>query len=151
MARQREFDMEEVLDAATTAFWSHGYEATSLQDLMEATGLQKGSIYKAFGDKHQLFMSALGHYMGQGGEGMMRAFDEAPTPKDAVRSFLTMSLRQCACGPTVKGCFMMNSVVELAPHDETVRSFIESFMADEQPKAVALEIFLRRARLQALR
>lgn len=128
MGRPREFDETEALNSAMHVFWLKGYEATSMKDLMKAMDLHKGSIYKAFGDKHQLFMSALGHYMGQGSEGMMRAFDEAPTPKDAVRSFLTMSLRQCACGPTVKGCFMMNSVVELAPHDETVRSFIESFM-----------------------
>lgn len=134
MGRPREFDETEALSSAMRVFWLKGYEATSMKDLMEAMGLHKGSIYKAFGDKHQLFMSALGHYMRQGGEGMMRAFDEAPTPKDAIRSFLTMSLRQCACGPTVKGCFMMNSVVELGPHDETVRSFIESFMQRTKDK-----------------
>ena len=134
MGRPREFDETEALSSAMRVFWLKGYEATSMKDLMKAMDLHKGSIYKAFGNKHQLFMSALGHYLGQGGEGMMRAFDEAPTPKDAVRSYLTMYLRQCACGPTAKGCFMMNSVVELAPHDETVRSFIESFMQNMKDK-----------------
>ena len=134
MGRPREFDELEALSSAMRVFWLKGYEATSMTDLMEAMDLHKGSIYKAFGNKHQLFMSALRHYVGQGSEGMMHAFEEAPTPKDAIRSFLTMSIRQCACGPTVKGCFMMNSVVELAPHDETVRSFIESFMQNMKDK-----------------
>ena len=60
MARPREFDIDEALSAAMTAFWERGFAATSLADLMDATGLQKGSIYKAFGSKHELFMQALG-------------------------------------------------------------------------------------------
>ena len=65
MARPREFDIDHVLNAAMHAFWQRGYEATSLADLMEATGLQKGSLYKAFGDKHSLFMQALNRYLAQ--------------------------------------------------------------------------------------
>ena len=59
MARPREFDISDALDRAMEAFWRHGYEATSMADLMEAMSLQKGSIYKAFNDKHSLFMAAL--------------------------------------------------------------------------------------------
>ena len=59
VGRPREFDLEEALDAAMQAFWAHGYESTSMADLMLAMDLQKGSIYKAFGDKHSLFIQAL--------------------------------------------------------------------------------------------
>ena len=63
MARPREFDMDEALDAAISTFWTQGYEATSMTDLMEATGLHKGSLYKAFDDKHDLFMKSLSRYL----------------------------------------------------------------------------------------
>ena len=56
VGRPREFDEATVLVAAMEAFWRHGYEATSLADLCRYTGLNKGSLYQAFGDKHQLFM-----------------------------------------------------------------------------------------------
>ena len=62
MARPREFDVDEALQAATEVFWDRGFEATSLADLMEATGLHKGSIYKAFGSKHEFFTRALTQY-----------------------------------------------------------------------------------------
>ena len=63
MGRPREFEIEDALDAAAKAFWSQGYEATSLEDLMKATGLHKGSLYKAFGCKHDLFKSSLEYYL----------------------------------------------------------------------------------------
>ena len=62
VGRPREFDEEAALEAAMDAFWQKGYEATSLSDLCTCTGLHKGSLYQAFGDKHQLFMRALLHY-----------------------------------------------------------------------------------------
>ena len=62
MARPHEFDMDVALDATMSAFWTKGYDATSMTDLVRATGLQKGSIYKAFDDKHDLFMKSLTRY-----------------------------------------------------------------------------------------
>ena len=63
VGRPREFDVDKALDAAMQAFWAKGYEATSMADLMAATGLHKGSIYGAFGDKHALFVEALTRYL----------------------------------------------------------------------------------------
>jgi len=57
MARPIEFDREEVLQKAIGVFWQKGYSATSIKNLVEATGLQPGSIYAAFGDKRGLFFS----------------------------------------------------------------------------------------------
>ena len=128
MGRPREFDERDALVAAMQVFWLKGYVATSMADLMKAMELHKGSIYKAFGGKHQLFVSALKHYLEEEASGMRHAFESAETPKDAIRAFLMTTLSECVTGPVVKGCLMMNSVVELAPHDETVRSIIEGFM-----------------------
>ena len=61
VGRPREFDEDAVLTAAMDAFWRQGYEATSLSDLCACTGLHKGSLYQAFGGKHELFMKSLEH------------------------------------------------------------------------------------------
>ena len=63
MARPREFDEEVVLDAAVQCFWAYGYEATSIKDLMERTGLTAASLYNAYGDKRAMFRTALDHYI----------------------------------------------------------------------------------------
>ena len=62
VGRPREVDEDAVLEAARDAFWQKGYEATSLADLCQCTGLHKGSLYQSFGDKHALFMRALQRY-----------------------------------------------------------------------------------------
>jgi len=129
MGRPREFDTNEALAQAMRVFWLNGYEATSMTDLMDAMHLHKGSIYKAFGDKKSLFMLALKAYMDQGASAARQMMDDASSPKEAIASFMNMSLRQCACGDQVKGCFMMNTVVELGPHDDQIRDIIGVFMS----------------------
>ena len=84
MSRTREFDTDQVLDAAMQTFWRHGYEATSLADLMDATGLQKGSIYKACGDKHSLFVATLQRYLDGMYEDFTGLLAEKP-PAEALR------------------------------------------------------------------
>ncbi len=58
----KNYNEAQVLEKAMHAFWARGYEATSMQDLVEATGINRGSIYAAYTNKHTLFMSALRHY-----------------------------------------------------------------------------------------
>ncbi|TDI75594.1 MAG: TetR/AcrR family transcriptional regulator [Bacteroidetes bacterium] len=139
MGRPREFDTVEALTAAMQVFWLNGYESTSMVDLMAAMDLHKGSIYKAFGDKHQLFIAALTHYMTYGMDHLKQLFEEVESPKEAVGSFMRMALSDCTCGPVAKGCFMMNSVVELAPHDKEVKELIGAFM-DSARKNVSMAI-----------
>ncbi|EFL90489.1 TetR/AcrR family transcriptional regulator [Ahrensia sp. R2A130] len=62
MARPREFDMDEAVSAAMNAFWEKGYEGTSLHDLLDAMEITRGSLYKAFGSKKELFLRALNAY-----------------------------------------------------------------------------------------
>ena len=137
MGRPREFDEKEVLSKAMRVFWLKGYEATSMTDLMGAMQLHKGSIYKAFGDKHNLFYLSLKAYMDQGREAAMQMMEGATSPREAVGMFMNMSLRQCACGDQVKGCFMINSIVELGPHDEQIRELIARFMESMRDKLVS--------------
>lgn len=118
MARPREFDMDEVLDAALDAFWDRGFEATSMADLMEVTGLHKGSIYKAFGSKHDLFTQALTRYLDGSYEQMKEVLGGAASARDGVRRWMDLVLNHCGDGGRRRGCLAVNAIVELGPHDE---------------------------------
>lgn len=125
MARPREFDYDEVLDAAMRAFWARGYEATSVQDLMDATGLQKGSLYKAFGDKHSLFISALDAYMRQMADEHIALIRSDLPPREALRTYLYQGIDTMSGEDNEQcGCFAVNTVVELAPHDPEVQQLL---------------------------
>lgn len=136
--RPREFDESEVLLRALGAFWLNGYEATSLSDLVEATGLAKGSLYQAFGDKRSLFLQSLNGYL-ESARHTVRGILLAPfevdssrrarARRDEVRARLRQvflgSLSYCQLGEVKRGCFAVNCLSELAPRDPEVRSILE--------------------------
>jgi TetR/AcrR family transcriptional repressor of nem operon len=130
MARPREFDIDEVLEAAMQTFWHRGYEATSMTDLMAATGLQKGSIYKAFQDKHTLFMAALGRYLDESYRLQRKAIEQAESPREGLKILLSqlIGLATAAEG-RCRGCFVVNSLVELGPHDDSVVERIDQHVS----------------------
>jgi len=125
MARLREFDTEEVLDRAMDVFWRQGYEATSVSNLLEATGLQKGSLYQAFGDKHSLFMTVLERYMAHGEELAERIFREVPAG-EAVATWISTMHQESERVGCERGCFLWNTTSELAPHDSEVRVLLNA-------------------------
>jgi TetR/AcrR family transcriptional repressor of nem operon len=129
VGRPREFDPDNVLDAAMQAFWAKGYEATSLADLMEATGLHKGSLYQAFGDKHTLFIQVLKRYLGDMRRQKNKLLKGATTPLGGLRAVLhgMLDIADGDC-PCPKGCLAINSLVELAPHDPEVRNIMDDHM-----------------------
>ncbi len=129
MARPREFDIDEALSAAMTAFWDRGFAATSLADLMDATGLQKGSIYKAFGSKRELFMQALERYLSDIYVMMQAALEEPRSASEGLRRWLKLILRFCNDQEPRRGCFAVNSIVELGPHDEVTDSRLRDHFA----------------------
>ncbi|MFB6613388.1 TetR/AcrR family transcriptional regulator [Streptomyces sp. NPDC056367] len=119
MARPRTFDEEAVLDRAMILFWRKGYEATAMSDLVEELGLGRGSIYAAFGDKHQLFIRALGRYLDHQTRLLGTALDEQGPALAGLRDVLGRLLAADAA-PGSAGCFSVNSMAELLPHDEEV-------------------------------
>ena len=125
MARPREFDVDVALERAMQAFWTHGYESTSLSDLMDTMDLQKGSIYKAFGDKHSLFISALKHYLNQVHQFDRKMIETADSPRDGIRNWLNTDLKN-TCGQKLKrGCLMVNALCERAYKDNDVADLIK--------------------------
>ena len=84
MARPRNFDEEQVLDAAVTCFWERGYEVTSVRDLSVSMGISAPSLYNAFGDKRTLFARALDHYCATRTYRLLAKIEAENTPADAI-------------------------------------------------------------------
>jgi TetR/AcrR family transcriptional regulator, transcriptional repressor for nem operon len=120
MARPREFDPDVVLEQAMQVFWAKGYQATSMDDLCEATRLNRSSLYGAFGDKHALFLETIDRY-GDGAVARVTAALARPVPiKDAIAGFFAHMIDSIAAGPGRIGCFIGNSAAEVARHDRAV-------------------------------
>ena len=113
------------------AFWAKGYEATSMADLCSCTGLHKGSIYQAFGDKHTLFMDALKHYADSEFHQTTAVLKASNTPLENIRAVVN---KICDDAGGEKGCMMINSMVELAPHDPAVKVALQSFGGQRMQK-----------------
>lgn len=119
MARTREFDEEKVLDAAMQLFWEKGYEATSLSDLTSRMGIQRPSIYSTFGDKRELFETSLRKYTMARAAEMRTRLAGIASVKEAFRTFFVEIVdEEYNAERLSRGCFCINTMVELAPHDE---------------------------------
>ncbi|WP_433275627.1 TetR/AcrR family transcriptional regulator [Pseudonocardia xinjiangensis] len=118
MARPRQFDEERVLLAVRDQFWDAGYAATSLEDLLRVTGLGKGSLYAAFGDKRRLFLRALRSYTDVSHGYLREMLDSTPRALDALRTFVMAPVSDA--GAARRGCLMANSTCELATADPDV-------------------------------
>ncbi|HZA11696.1 TetR/AcrR family transcriptional regulator [Mycobacterium sp.] len=127
MPRPRTFEEDDVVAAARDAFWSGGYAGTSLDDLTAATGLGKGSLYGAFGDKHALFMRTLGGYCEVALDATRR---HLRGPVDGAYQRLADYVRALAALNTadteLRGCLMAKSAAELAGSDTDVREKVSS-------------------------
>lgn len=120
MARPRSFDEERVLHAVRDQFWDAGYAATSLEDLMRVSGLGKGSLYGAFGDKHKLFLRALQSYVDDSHGYLREALAADSRALDALRMLVMAPAADPSGVAARRGCLMANSTCELANADPEV-------------------------------
>ncbi|MDM5356436.1 TetR/AcrR family transcriptional regulator (plasmid) [Peribacillus sp. RS7] len=118
MVRQREFDEEKALDDAMLLFWEKGYKATSLSDLTAKMGIQRPSLYSAFGDKEELFEAALRKYTKLHASHIRTKLQNNLSVKEAFHTFFEDLVEEEYKESPNKGCFCINTIVELAPHDE---------------------------------
>ena len=126
MARPRKFDETDVVAAARDEFWSRGYAATSVDDLTAVTGLGKGSLYGAFGDKHGLFLRALDDYIGAALESVRTQLrDPAHSAYDRLTGHIRAQARAVAADKARRGCMMAKSAAELGATDEAVERAVE--------------------------
>ena len=127
MGRNLEFDREETLSKAMKLFWEKGYRATSMKDIVKTTGLQPGSIYYSFGDKHSLFIEALEHYGEVITTRMIKVLNDPGDPLDNIRRFFTNLVNTPSELKSI-GCLLSNTVVELSPHEEDTSRTVAKFM-----------------------
>lgn len=118
MVRKREFDTDKVLQAAMEVFWEKGFEAASLADLTTAMGIQRPSLYAAFGDKNELFESTLRRYNAWHAAYIRSLLQHASSVKEAFRTLFEQIGTEDVTNTSIRrGCFCINTMVELAPHD----------------------------------
>jgi TetR/AcrR family transcriptional repressor of nem operon len=129
MARPREFDVETALDSAMQVFWSKGYETASLDDLCEATGLSRSSLYATFGDKRNLLLESLSHYVQKGDERIGNALLRKIPFRDALSDLLHDFIDAIVAGPGRRGCFIGNCAAEIARQDRTAMAHIRDALA----------------------
>jgi TetR/AcrR family transcriptional repressor of nem operon len=124
--RPREFDVDEVVDAAARVFWEQGYHATSIDALCDATGVFRGSLYRTFGDKHGVLVAAFDYYA-QGALARLKERLRADLPpRQALREALMHYTKVAAQLAGRHGCFITNAAIELLPTDDELRPHIES-------------------------
>ena len=114
MARRKEFDRDEALHKAMEVFWSRGYEAASVGELVKRMGINRQSLYDTFGDKHSLYLQALDRYREVEGAKMFELLEKPGPVKRALRQ-LFQSVVECSLeGTERRGCFVGNAMSELA-------------------------------------
>ena len=144
MARPKTFDREQALESAMNLFWAKGYEATSVQDLLDAMGINRGSMYTTFGGKRALFLAALERYCARL-RGDTATGDSAGATNAGPLAEIRETFRsRIGAGPDPRwGCFLCNTIVELAPHDEEVADRAESAL--RRLEAGYLKLLIRAA------
>ncbi|OZI38094.1 TetR family transcriptional regulator [Bordetella genomosp. 10] len=130
MARPKEFDEAAALDAAIQCFWARGYEATSVRDLADAMSISGPSLYNAFGDKRLLYKKALDHYVQRGFCDRVKRFETQLAPRAAIDAFFNEIIALSLADEQRKGCMIVNSALELAPHDPEFRDALKDVLRD---------------------
>ncbi|QCX75008.1 HTH-type transcriptional repressor ComR [Streptomyces sp. YIM 121038] len=126
MARTKEFDPDVALRSALDLFWSRGYEATSMADLVARLGIGRASIYATFGNKHELYLKALDRYAETREPELLDELSRPGPALPGVRSLVRRFAAEAAAADGRRtGCFITNTAAELAPHDEAADRRVE--------------------------
>lgn len=131
MAGTRQFNEEEALDSAMLLFWRSGYGATSMQDLAEATGVLRGSLYNAYGDKQSIFLLAFARYRRNFMEQVRDALEQ-PTLAEALRAYLAVSIRAMTLPEEARsgtrGCMSTKIAVDETARSEPIREALRGLL-----------------------
>lgn len=126
MARHKAFDREEVLDKAMDTFWRKGYEGTSVRDLVENMGINRGSLYDTFGDKHTLFLAAIAHYEDTIVKDAIATLETPNADKQAIIDHFYGLIDRAIADAEKRGCLVTNSAIELCARDGETATRIEN-------------------------
>jgi TetR/AcrR family transcriptional regulator, transcriptional repressor for nem operon len=151
MARPREFEPDQVLDDAMREFWERGYRATSVDDLVKATGVRPGSLYSAFrGGKRALFMGSLERYSKLVVPQKLGELERPGASVAAVRAYFDGLVRDLLSPEGRQGCLIVNSAIELAAHEDEVAAVVRGHLSRlERCFTRALRTAIRRGEVAA--
>lgn len=108
------------------AFWTQGFEATSISDLVDATGLNRGSIYGAFGDKRGLFVESLRHYDRVHRRTFLKRIAGDNLPREAIIAAFEAAASPRTAERHPAGCLLVNTALEVSPHDPAIRDLVNT-------------------------
>lgn len=126
MPWEKQYNQTEVVERAMHAFWAHGYEGTSVSDLVEATGINRGSLYSAFDGKRGLFVEALRHYDRRHRSGFLDKVGKRHSPLNAIVAVFEAAAAGVGKDGKPAGCLLVNTALELSPHDPEVGSLVQA-------------------------
>ncbi|WP_172382939.1 TetR/AcrR family transcriptional regulator [Streptomyces sp. MNP-20] len=138
MGRPRQFDPETAVDQAMEVFWRKGYAGTTPQDLVDALGIGKGSLYHAFGSKHALFERALRRYRDTQAQRLIALFESEGPVKERLRAALELLVALDLADPDRRGCMAVNTAAELAGTDPAASELVREMFARTESALQAL-------------
>ncbi|HEX4223084.1 MAG TPA: TetR/AcrR family transcriptional regulator [Pseudonocardiaceae bacterium] len=130
MGRNRSFDVDEALGSALRAFWEHGYDKTSMQDICQAMNIQPGSVYATFGSKRDLFVAALRRYAETVSAEAVARVTDASSGLRGIRDYFTHLVDAMVDGDRRWGCLITNSLVEFATRDPELVDLMSQHLAN---------------------
>jgi TetR/AcrR family transcriptional repressor of nem operon len=128
VARLKAFDEDRVLDQAVDCFWLRGYEATSVRDLAGSMGIGGASLYNTYGDKRALFVRSLERYANRSMRERVARLEANHRPKEAIEAFLAEIIERSVADPDRKGCLLVNSALDVAPHDAAIGKAVGGYL-----------------------
>lgn len=128
MPRSKEYSKEEVLEAATTVFWTKGFVGTSMNDLVEHTGLNKHSMYSEFGDKERLFLACIDYYTHESNKAIIDILTQHPLGLHNIEQFFENRI-EYARKKDCKGCLLANTVTEQAVLSDAINERVTSHLS----------------------
>ncbi len=132
MARTKVFDEQEILDKAMNLFWQKGYHATSAQDLVKELGISRSSLYDTFGFKHELFVKALMKYRKEWIDPVIESANHITDPEAHIKSLFDFVKKETFDLNLTRGCFWVNTAIEMAPADSEITAIAKSIMNDTE-------------------
>jgi AcrR family transcriptional regulator len=131
MAGVKQFDRKDVLESALAVFWSRGYEASSIQDLVDATEVNRGSLYGTFGDKEGLFLAVIDYYLETVATPMMAELSN-PDPRAAIEGMFAALIRRNSDPKFPRGCLITNTSLECPISGDTIARRIAEAMGQQE-------------------
>jgi TetR/AcrR family transcriptional repressor of nem operon len=132
MARSKEFDPDVAVDKAMDVFWTQGYAATTPQQLTDALGIGRGSLYNAFSSKHALFERALRRYYARETSRLIEVLDGPGTARERIGAALGLVVSDACRDDRRRGCMITNAAVELTRQDEAVSKLVHRALSRQE-------------------